>query len=128
MFLSEDHFRDDFFDLKLENDLFIGRYLCSHVTLDIVKTIYEARIKIAKGRRCRAFLDATLVKKVDKEAREFLAGKDNPDELIAGAIVIKSNVQKTMGNLYIYFNKLPIPTRIFTNEKTALRWLRKVKK
>ena len=43
---------------------------------------------------------------------------------IASVFVVKNVAQKLMGNAYITFNKPITPTKIFTNEDEAVKWLK----
>lgn len=43
---------------------------------------------------------------------------------VADALVVNSLAEKLIANFYIKFNRPSVPTRMFTNEKDALSWLR----
>lgn len=60
---------------------------------------------------------------VDTEARYYASGPEANKYTIASAFVVKSIAQKLLGNAYVTFNKPMTPTRIFTEEEEALKWL-----
>jgi hypothetical protein len=127
MFISEKHFRNDFFEFKIEKGILRCTYTCDELTLEVVQIMYEARTQIMQGKRYKTIADARRTKKMSKEARDFMAGKDTPQEFIAGALLVSNNIQKMVGNMLLYFNRFAFPFRIFTDEKSALQWLRKIK-
>ena len=59
-----------------------------------------------------------------KENREYWAKKEACPYSKADAFLINSIVLKLIANFYLKFNKPERPTRMFTNEKEAIKWLR----
>jgi hypothetical protein len=55
--------------------------------------------------------------------REYLAGPDVDRVSLAHALVVKGLALKILGNAYLRINKPMRPTRLFTNEHDALKWL-----
>lgn len=60
-----------------------------------------------------------------KEALDFIFSEESTIFASADAYVINSLSQKIIGNFYLKLKKPDIPTRLFTNEKTAIEWLKK---
>jgi hypothetical protein len=58
-----------------------------------------------------------------KEARDFAASAERSKWGIAEAYVITNLPQRLVGNFYLNFNKPPLPTKMFENEKDAIQWL-----
>ena len=58
------------------------------------------------------------------EARYYASGKEANQYTIASVFVVKNVAQKLMGNAYVTFNKPITPTKIFTNEDEAVKWLK----
>ena len=63
------------------------------------------------------------VMSLDNDVAEFVAGKEVKRLTKAAAILTKSFVEEQMGNMYLMLNAPPFPTRLFTSETAALRWL-----
>jgi hypothetical protein len=42
---------------------------------------------------------------------------------MAFAILIDSSVSRVVGNFFLGINKPAVPTKLFTNEKEAVKWL-----
>jgi hypothetical protein len=72
--------------------------------------------------------DITKQKSPNKEVRDYMG---SPEVLVltkAGAIIAGSILSKIVGNLYLSFNKPTIPTKIFSDEASALQWLEQFRK
>jgi len=63
---------------------------------------------------------------VATEARYYASGQEANKYTIASAFVVKTIAQKLLGNAYVTFNKPITPTRIFTDETEAVKWLKAI--
>ncbi len=61
---------------------------------------------------------------VATEARYYASTPEANVYTIASAFVVKNIAQKLLGNAYVTFNKPVTPTRIFTDEDEAVKWLK----
>jgi hypothetical protein len=59
-----------------------------------------------------------------KENRDYWATKEACPYSKADAFIINSVAMKLIANFYLKINKPERPTRMFTNEKEAIRWLK----
>lgn len=57
-----------------------------------------------------------------EEGRAY-AAKNLPAGRLAEAIIVRSLPVRIMGNFYLKFHKPGIPTRLFDDEETAMKWL-----
>jgi hypothetical protein len=60
---------------------------------------------------------------IAKEARDFAAGGMIQDYISAFAILANELSMRLVGNFFIHFHKPEQPTKIFTNEDEARKWL-----
>jgi hypothetical protein len=60
----------------------------------------------------------------DSEAREESSSPDGLRYTIADAFVARNLAQKLMVNFYLNFNKPYKPSKAFSSEEDAIRWLR----
>ena len=67
-------------------------------------------------------LNIVSTNKVSMEAREYYSS--HPPITPATAMVTPSFVSKIVGNFFINFHKMQVPTRIFTQEDEAIDWLK----
>jgi hypothetical protein len=94
-------------------------------TLDLATTriCVQQRKEFIGGKSYPTIFDITQVRHSTKEARDFLANEGN--ELVsASAILVSSPMLRMMANFFIMVNKPQNPTRMFTDKKSALEWLR----
>jgi len=94
------------------------------ITLQNLKEHLEVVKSIGNG---KAFCNLAVLTKfiqVGDDARRFAAGEESNKYTIADAFVINSVALKIVGNFYIRYNKPVRPTRLFTDEAEAVRWLR----
>ena len=68
--------------------------------------------------------DVRKVKKTTREARLVFASEVSAQACKAVALIIGSGISKIMGNIFMKFNKPLYPTKIFTNEEQAKKWLK----
>jgi hypothetical protein len=59
----------------------------------------------------------------DESARTFSAGPEGTKFTLADAIVVNSLAHKLIANFYLKINKPLVPTRVFSNEHDAEKWL-----
>jgi len=70
-------------------------------------------------------IDARGIKSITKEAREYFAVNDRDTKVTAMAILIESPLSKVIGNFYMLLNKPKMHSKLFLDEKSALKWLKK---
>jgi hypothetical protein len=78
--------------------------------------------EVGAGRRPLALGDMRGVVGIDRGAR--LRYAEAKQEVSAMALLVGSPLTRAVGTFFIGFNKTPIPTRLFTSEADAIRWLR----
>ncbi|MBN1184265.1 MAG: hypothetical protein JXB49_18390 [Bacteroidales bacterium] len=72
---------------------------------------------------CANLIDLRDMFFVDSKTREYAAAQYR--EHVAGqAIVIESKVSSYFANLFLTFSRPKVPTRLFTNETEAEKWLK----
>jgi len=120
-------FEDDFLKIESINEIYIGTIKYPVVDLEISKNISEKRLKIQKGIPSPILSNIKSVKTVTKEARDFMASESGCEGVIAAAVLIDSTIGSMIGNFFIRISKPLRPTRIFTNEKDAIKWLEQYK-
>lgn len=64
---------------------------------------------------------------VDPEVRSWARSDERVMHIGADALVVKTLAHKLLANFYIKYNKPEHPTRVFSDEETALSWLREMK-
>jgi hypothetical protein len=112
------------FNLTIEDGILIARHFSEEMNLEIAKIYYEKKTKLTAGIVMPLLSDSRRIKIFDKEARAYLSRKNLPDVISASAILVQSNTQELLGNIFIYNYKLKIPAKTFNDEEKALIWLK----
>lgn len=84
---------------------------------------FEAVLKLAEGRKYAVLVDACVPVQVTPDARMYGANIERQRDLIAQAIVVNTLANRLIGNFIINFNKPFAPTKLFSDNETALVWL-----
>lgn len=61
---------------------------------------------------------------ISEEARNYFANKERSKIKRAEALVTPQLHHKLIAKSHLYFQKPPYPTKLFANEKEALKWLK----
>ncbi len=89
-----------------------------------VLSIKDINLKIAENKNYALLVDAKEGSTITDEARKLLASKELADFNIAKAIIIYTQKQKFLGNIYLSVNKPHVKTRLFTDRAKAIEWLK----
>lgn len=89
---------------------------------DIKEIIRVLDIAILQKPYC-ILIDARCSGNATREARAY-ASKHSTKKNEAEAILINSIPMRLLVNSYIQFNKPSVPTRMFTSEEKAIKWLK----
>jgi hypothetical protein len=94
------------------------------VTLEKMKDNYEASARLLGGRKTLVLFDATAEYTISDEAKAYSAGPEASRSRIALAFLTGSVANQLMFNLYLKIYKPIIPTRMFSSESAAIKWLK----
>lgn len=90
-----------------------------------VKEVRRANLALSEGKPFCVLLDTSKgYFNVSPEANKLMADKEFSKDRLAAAFVVRSLASRLAGNFFLRL-KPGSPTRLFTNEAEALRWLRK---
>ena len=76
------------------------------------------------GKKRPVLVDYASVKRMSRQARLHFAGPECASVESAAALVVSSPVGRAIGNFFLGLNKPIMPTKLFTDEASALAWLR----
>lgn len=119
----------DFVTLELVNGIIVGKYNEVYVTIDVAKSLLETRNQFTIQKSYPMVIDCSLLKGVDKEARDFFALPSGSHGLTATALVVKSRFSAFFVNFLIKVNlhKSTLPIKVFNNQEEAIIWLEQYK-
>ncbi|TPE44334.1 DUF7793 family protein [Pontibacter mangrovi] len=113
----------DYVTMKVHDGIFYMYYKPLRLLdIHIAKAIVKERLAFKEGVPYPSLFDIQRVEHSTKEARDYMADKGN-DLVQASAIMVSSPMLRMMANFYIMVNRPKNPTRMFTDEKSAVEWL-----
>ena len=96
----------------------------ANLTLDAVKEYFEATQKLLAGKKALVLFDGSAEYQITEEAKAFGSSEVMASTRIAIAYVAKSITNKLMFNLYSSVYKPSVPTKMFSNQESAVKWLK----
>jgi hypothetical protein len=109
----------------VQGDDQIYKYIAiNNCTLDLetVKKMTEVGDSWDQDRLCGNLIDIRNMFFIDSKTRDYAAAQYRPH--VAGtALLVGSKVSSYFANIYLKFSKLKTPTRLFTDEDEAIKWL-----
>ena len=97
----------------------------SDIDLEESKLMQKKSLSLTNGKKFVALIDARAEVRVSKESREWGSTAEAQVNMIAQAIIVNSLANRLVGNFIIKFHKPVAKTRLFSDEQSALDWLRK---
>lgn len=113
---------NEYIKFETRGNCLIGEYKVSVIDLEIAKSVVDLRLEMHGGTKLVGIILGSKVINLTKEARDFLGSDHGVKDLVAGAMVIDSTFKKNMFNFFLKFNKPNIPSKIFTDIDSALKW------
>ena len=95
-----------------------------HITLEKVKEYFEVSHQLTHDTKVLVMVDNTLDYSITDDAKRYASSSVALKNRIATAVVTNSVINRLMGSLYIKLYKPMVPTKMFYNEETALKWLK----
>ena len=100
----------------------------AEVDLTESKEMQKISLQITNGKKFVALVDARTQVVVSKELREWGSSPEGQKNMLAQAIVVDSLANRLIGNFIIQFHKPIAKTRLFSDETTAIDWLKQQKR
>lgn len=95
----------------------------SVVTLESARELAAAHVAAARGRKRPTLAFLGGMKAADREGRRLAAGPQIAAVTSRLALVVSDPVSRILGNFFLRVSRPLYPTRIFTDEASARRWL-----
>lgn len=99
----------------------------AYVGLNEAKENSDAVNSFYFGEKFPLIIDARGIKNITREARVQFSTNGRESYVSYFALIIGSPISRVVGNFFVSINKPKVPTRLFENEKKALRWLNSLK-
>jgi len=95
----------------------------AEIGLEEMKASTLARNQVIGSGRAPVLVDMRGITSMSKPAREYGAAPEHAAHVTALALLESSPLGKIIGNLFINFSRPAVPTRLFSSELDATRWL-----
>lgn len=108
-----------------EGDDMIYRYVAiNNCTLDMdtLEKMTNIGDYWCQERLCANLIDIRDMLFIDSKTRAYAADQYRP-HVAAAAILIDSKISSYFANIFLKFSKPKFPTKLFTSEEEALKWL-----
>jgi hypothetical protein len=109
--------------LELEDGIVNAIFKVEHFDLQLVQQLVEDRKKAFDGLLYPVIANVISVKSSTKAARDFFASEKGCEGIIAAAVIINSPVGSMIGNFYLRISRPLRPSKLFTDETEAKKWL-----
>ncbi len=110
----------------IQGDDQIFKYIAlpkSSLDIDTVIKMTEIGDSWNGNKLCANLIDVREVYFIDSKARAY--GADQYREHVVGqAILIESSISSYFANIFLKFSKPKVPTKLFTVEEEAIKWLK----
>ena len=93
------------------------------VELQHAAEIIAAAAKLSRGMRHGNIVDVRKLRYMSKDSRDLFARQES-STVSAVAVLAKSSLQRSLGNVYLSVSRPRIPSRLFSNEHDAAAWIR----
>jgi hypothetical protein len=87
------------------------------------KKLTEAFKKKLDGKKICGVMDVSNSSPTSKEAREYNS-KEIPEMFKAIAFIARNPVGRMIANVYLGFKPFSFPSKVFSNEEDARKWIR----
>lgn len=119
--LDTPHYR-----IKTDKNILFVTYK-GRITLAMAKEVVETRFKFTDFKSLPVLVEGISVSAIDKDARDYLSTDEGIKGIKAGAIYVNSTFQSFLGNFFLKVSNPKIPTKIFTDKESAIKWLEQYK-
>ncbi len=115
------------FKIKLEKDEIVRAWVKDHAVVDLnsAKKITETLLKITPDASRPVMINLGKINYITKEARDYFKDEKRKPSAPSIALIAKTTLSTFIGNFYLGLNRPKIPTRLFTDETSAIKWLKK---
>jgi len=95
-----------------------------HISLEEARANTDAVNTFYLGEKLALLVDLTELHSIDKAARDHFSMRGRKTNVGILAILTKTEINRFVGNFYILFSRPVVPTKLFTDEASAIEWLK----
>lgn len=115
---------DNYARIYLEDNIMHCIIKVKNIDVSVAETMVDLRLAYTSGQDYPLFIDASKVKSISKEARDYFSSSSATKHVSAAAILAPSLVVRLLANFFLSFDKPNVNTKVFSNTTEALAWLK----
>ena len=98
------------------------------IDLQYAKDLVKDRLDFLQGREFLSVADASKVRKINKEARDYFSSDKARTGVKAIGLISDNAMTNMLANFFIRVNvaKPKVPTKLFSKKNDAVKWLRSI--
>jgi hypothetical protein len=93
------------------------------IDLDTAKAIVKKRLDVCNGKSYPTFLDYGKSSYADLQARQYFT-KEGVEGVLLAAFCVNNVASKLFINCYLMIHTPVIPTKVFSDRSSAIKWLK----
>lgn len=94
------------------------------ITLGSIERARAIHAALCPDRKVPVLLQGSRVGSVEYKAQRYLSAPEVCAGIAAGAIVVKSFLERHLARMFLIYHRPPYPVQVFSEEASALAWLR----
>ncbi len=112
-------------DIEIRADGIMCVYIKLEDIFDVehAKEVYEARTKLADGKKHPILYTFPRYLIPTPEARTYVASEERSELVLADAFVVEIPIQRIAARIYQIFHEPSRPSKVFNNKENGLKWL-----
>ena len=114
---------NEYHRIVLENGIVIETFKLSYMDLKTTQKLVEDTVIAFAKKSYPLLANIRSVKHSSKKAREFFASEKGCEGIIAAALLVDSTFGSMIGNFFVKVSNPLVPTKAFSNEIEAKKWL-----
>jgi hypothetical protein len=119
----EDEYESSYIKMSIKSSILHCKYAPNlRLSEDVARSCVEGRIFLSRGRSYPVLIDMLGVVSTTHDASEYMMSLGST-LVKANAFMTGSWISRVIGNTLLAFDKPEIPTRLFTSEEKARKWL-----
>lgn len=94
------------------------------ITLASIQYVHARHVALCPDRKIPALFKGKGVASVEYKAQRYLSSPEVSAGISAGAIVVRSFLQRHLARMFLIYHRPSYPVQVFSDETGALAWLR----
>lgn len=107
----------DILYMYVEDGVLKGHYKVDVLDREIAEKAIASRLEFQNGVSYKVIFNTSNLKSITPEARKILSGPKSHLGFKAAAFIRKSALTNALGNLYLKYANVPVPTKVFRTEE-----------